>query len=78
MNQKLKELIEFGADIEFRFRGKDYTILPWTDEGIVIGENNGEDSVFDSYEDMVSKYIVDGHVMKDILADIEITFTSGY
>lgn len=77
MNQKLKELVEFGADIEFRFQGKDYIILPWTDDGIAIGEKNGDDSVFDSYEDLISKYVIDGFLMKDILEKIEITFTSG-
>lgn len=77
MNQKLKELVEFGADIEFRFHEKEYIILPWTDDGIVIGEKNGDDSVFDSYDDMVNKYVIDDCVMKDILEKIEITFTSG-
>lgn len=77
MNQKLKELVEFGADIEFRFHGKEYIILPWPDDGIVIGEKNGDDSVFDSYDDMVNKYVIDDCVMKDILEKIEITFTSG-
>ena len=78
MNQKLKELVEFGADIEFRFHGKEYIILPWTDDGIVIGEKNDDDSVFDSYDDMVNKYVIDGCIMKDILEKIEINFTSGY
>lgn len=77
MNQQIKDLVEFGADIEFHFQGKEYTILPWTDDGIVIGEKNGDDSVFGSYEDMINEYKLDGKLMKDVLDKIEITFTSG-
>ncbi len=77
MNQTIKDLVEFGADIEFRFQGKDYTILPWTDNGIVIGEKNGNDSTFDSYENMINEYILDGKLMKDVLDEIKIIFTSG-
>ena len=77
MNQELKELVEFGADIEFCYRSKEYIILPWTDDGIVIGEKNGEDSTFESYEDMVNGYSLDGVLMKDALNEIKIKFTSG-
>lgn len=37
MLQQLKDLIDSGGDIEFSVCGKKYTILPWTDDGIVIG-----------------------------------------
>ena len=78
MFQKLKELVEFGADIEFRYQGKDYTILPWTDDGIIIGlQNSNEDSIFQTYEDMIEEYKLNGKRMKDVLEEIEITFTSG-
>ena len=77
MNQKLKELVEFGADIEFCYGNKEYTILPWTEDGIVIGEKNGEDYVFKTYADMVNKYKIGGVLMKDILSQINITFSSG-
>ena len=78
MFQKLKELVEFGADIEFRYQGNDYTILPWTDEGIVIGlQNSDDDNVFQTYEEMIELYKLNGKVMKDVLEEIEITFTSG-
>lgn len=77
MNQKLKDLVEFGADIEFSYRGKDYVILPWTDDGIVIGPKDGEDSVYGSYDDMINNYVIDGMYLKDILEKIKIDFTSG-
>lgn len=77
MNQNLKELVEFGADIEFCYGNKEYTILPWTEDGIVIGQKNGKDSIFESYEDMINKYKIDGVLMKDVLNKIDITFTSG-
>lgn len=77
MNQKLRELVEFGADIEFCCRDKEYTILPWTNDGIVISEKNGEDHIFESYEDMINKYKIEDVLLKDILNEIEITFTSG-
>lgn len=77
MSKKLKELVEFGADIEFRFQDKTYIILPWTDDGILIGEKNSEDSIFSSYDDMINEYMLDGKLMKDIVDQIEITFTSG-
>ena len=77
MNQKLKELVEFGADIEFCCGNKEYTILPWTEEGIVIGEKDGKDYVFESYDDMVNQYKIGTMLMKDVLNKIKITFTSG-
>ena len=43
---KLKSAIEFGSDIEFSYNNKKYTILPWTDEGIVIGlQGTDNDSI---------------------------------
>ncbi len=78
MYQKLKELVEYGADIEFVFQGNAYTILPWMDEGIVIGlQDSDNDQVFESYDDMINGYLLDGNTMKDVLDNIEITFTSG-
>lgn len=77
LSKELKALVEFGVDIEFECNGQEYAILPWTDDGIVIGENNGDDSVYDSYEEMINGYVIDGMIMKDIMPKIKITFTSG-
>ncbi len=79
MNDELKKLVDFGADIEFTCFGTDYTILPWTDDGISIGIQNDEsqDACFETYEDMIDNYLIDGKKMRDVLDDIRITFTSG-
>lgn len=70
---KFKEAIEFGSDIEFRYKNKNYTILPWTDEGIVIGlQNSDDDSKFKSADELIDNYTIDGNKMKDIIDDIEI------
>lgn len=76
--KSIKELVEYGADIEFRFQGKEYVILPWTDDGIVIGlRDSDEDGIFQTYDEMVNNFVIDGNVMKDILDEIDIIFTSG-
>lgn len=76
--KSIKELVEYGADIEFRFRGNEYAILPWTDDGIVIGlRDSDEDGIFQTYDEMVNNFVIDGNVMKDILDEIDIIFTSG-
>ena len=76
--KSLRELVEYGADIEFKIYGKEYTILPWIDDGIVIGiKDSEEDSIYQTYDDMVNNFAIDGKAMKDILEDIDITFTSG-
>ncbi|MBS6503908.1 MAG: hypothetical protein KH415_20240 [Clostridium sp.] len=70
---KFKEAIEFGSDIEFRYKNKNYTILPWTDEGIVIGlQNSDDDSKFKSADELIDNYTIDGNKMRDIIGDIEI------
>lgn len=70
---KFKEAIEFGSDIEFRYKNKNYTILPWTDEGIVIGlQNSDDDSKFKSADELIDNYTIDGNKIKDIIDDIEI------
>ena len=70
---KLKSAIEFGLDIEFRYNNKDYTILPWTDEGIVIGpQGTDNDSIYQTSDDLINKHKIDGKYIKDIIKDIEI------
>lgn len=70
---KLRNAIELGSDIEFKYKGKMYTILPWTKDGIVIGpQNEDNDSIFKTADDLIDNYKIDGRHMKDILKDIEI------
>lgn len=78
MYQKLKELVEFGADIEFNFCGNSYTILPWVDNAISIGlQNNNDDHIYKTFDEMIDNYQLNGHIMRDVLNQIDITFTSG-
>lgn len=71
--KQLKETIDFGSDIEFRYKGKDYTILPWTDEGIVIGpQKSNEESIYKTADDLINNHKIDGNFIKDIIQDIEI------
>ena len=70
---KLKAAIEFGSDIEFRYKNKDYTILPWTDNGIVIGpQNSDDDSIYKTVDELINNYKIDGKPIKDIIENIEI------
>lgn len=70
---KLKEAIEFGSDIEFKYKNKKYTILPWIEEGIVIGPQNlDDDTIFKSADELINNYIIDGNKIKDIIDEIEI------
>lgn len=74
---KLVELIDFGSDIEFSYKGKSYIILPWVKEGIVIGEQNKDnDSIYKTSRELVDNYKIDGKLIKDIIGEIKIIFHS--
>mgnify|MGYP000253249162 CR=1 FL=1 len=65
--------IKTGSDIEFKYNGKSYTILPWTDQGIVIGpQNSDNDSVYKTAEELVNNHKIEGKTIKDIIDQIEI------
>lgn len=71
--KKLKELIDFGSDIEFKYNDKEYTILPWTEEGIVIGQQNSDkDTIYKTSDELLNNYKIDGKLIKDIINDIQI------
>lgn len=75
--KKLKEAIEFGADIEFRYKEKDYTILAWFDEGISIGpQNSDDDSIYKTSDELINNHKIENKAIKDIINDIEILFMS--
>ena len=78
MKQKLRELIEMGADIEFAYNGKQYTLLAWVAEGISVGEQNNDedDNVFSDFDDLLENYIIDGEKFADIVEDVIIEFSS--
>lgn len=70
---KLKAAIDFGTDIEFKYKDKAYTILPWTDDGIVIGpQNSDDDRIYKTSDELISNYRIDGKLIKDIIQDLEI------
>jgi len=69
----LIKAIEIGSDIEFKYHGKSYTILPWADKGIVIGpQNSDNDSIYETAEELINNYKIEGKAIKDLLNQIEI------
>ena len=78
MKQKFKELIDMGADIEFSYNDKQYTVLAWVPEGISVGEQNNDedDNIFSDFDDLMENYVIDGVKFKDVIEDIVIEFSS--
>jgi hypothetical protein len=77
MLERLKELIEGNGDIEFRLNGRMYTILPWTDDGIVIGpQYSDEESIFQTADELFDGYLIDGVPIRQLADQITITFAS--
>ena len=78
MKQKFRELIDMGADIEFSYNGKRYTLLAWVTEGISVGEqnNDADDNIFSDFEDMMENYVIDGSKFKDIVEEVVIEFST--
>ena len=75
---KFKTIIETSGDIMFDCLDKHYTILTWTDNGITIGEqnNDNDDMVFKSADDLINNYLINGKPLSDIIDNIVITFVS--
>lgn len=77
---ELVDLIENAGDIMFDCLDKHYTILTWTDDGILIGEQITEtqkkerNEYFDSAEELVAEFKVNGIHLYDLLDSINITF----
>lgn len=73
---ELIEQIENGSDIMFDVAKKHFTILTWTDDGIAIGEqfpNDGELQYYESAEDLVEGFMVNGRPLGSLVNDIVIT-----
>lgn len=70
------EIVEPGGDIMFDCHGKHYTILMWTDEPIYIAEQVTEENEaeFDTIEELMNNYMIDGVPLKDRVNEIKITF----
>lgn len=70
------EKIENGSDIMFSVSGKQFTILTWMDDGIAIGEqhpNDGDLQYYDTAEDLVDSFLVDGKPLGSLSSNIKIT-----
>lgn len=77
MRQKLIDLIARGSDIEFSYRGVRYTILPWTEDGIVVGkQGSDDDAAFPDSDALFSGFLLDGKPLSDIADEIELGFSS--
>lgn len=73
--KRLIELIDFGADIEFSFDGKDYAIFAWTDDGIVLVEKNTQtEFVYPNRDDFIQNCKIKDVPILDALPKIDITF----
>lgn len=77
---ELVNLIDNGGDIMFDCLDKHYTILTWTDDGILIGEQITDtqkeeiNEYFETAEQLVSEFKVNGIPLYDLLDKINITF----
>lgn len=78
MINKLRDLVNEQADVEFSYNGKEYTLLAWIDEGISVGEkdNDLDDNIYSDFDDLLNNYRIQGSCFRDILDDIVITFSS--
>ena len=72
---ELVNKIENGNDIMFSVVGKHFTILTWPDEGIAIGEQNSKEKprYFDTPEELVEQFTVDGRSLGELSSKIVIT-----
>lgn len=73
---ELIDKIDNGSDIMFSVMGKHYTIMTWFDEGIGIDEqypNDGNLQYFDSPEELIDGFKVDGKPLGELSGDIRIT-----
>ncbi len=75
---KFTEIVEDGGDIMFDFEDKHYVIEYWTDCPICICEQitTANSREFETVEEMLENYIIDGKPLKDYVKDIKITFKS--
>jgi hypothetical protein len=69
------EKIESGSDIMFDVSDRHFTIVTWLDEGIGIGEQykNEPLKVYDTVEDLISKFKVDNKALEELCDKIVIT-----
>lgn len=72
-----KKIIDTSGDITFDCLGASYTILTWTDKGIVIGkQNDDDDCYYESSDDLIANYKINGKYISDVIDKINVTFYS--
>ena len=77
MYEKIKDLIDFGNDIEFDLNGIMYSIIPWADGKVLIGRQGAdEEAIFENGEALLDNYHIDGQPLKHYVNQITITFSS--
>jgi len=75
--KRLIELVNYGADIEFSYKGKAYTILAWVDGGISIGkQGSDDDKVYSSCDDFIRNCKIDGISIMDALPEMDVLYHS--
>jgi hypothetical protein len=58
-------------DISFSYKGEEYVICPL--DKFYAGEaGNDDDKSFVSFDEMVNKWVIQGHIFKDIIPEIEL------
>lgn len=71
--EEFRQDVEMKFDIEFRFKGIEYTVLSWTDGGPTIGrQNSDEDFQFPDFDAMVDGYKINGVPLRQLVDQIEI------
>ncbi len=76
---ELIDLIENSGDIMFDCLDKHYSVFTWTEDGIFIGEQITEEQpediheYFDTAEELVNNFKVNGIHLYDLLDKIKIT-----
>jgi hypothetical protein len=70
INEFVDDLKNF-YDLEFKYRGKTYSICP-LDGAFVAGEADGEDNMFETLEDLLERFTLEGKPLRDAVLDLEI------
>ena len=69
----LKNSLNIGSDIEFKFNGIAYSIIPSTPKGILFGRQYSDDEqYFSSSDAFIDNCKIEGKQIKDIIGEIEI------
>lgn len=79
--------VNMGLDIELMYKNQGYLICPWDDEKIMIGKQDTDEvkyqtleasdtKIYDTFEEMVNDYEIDGKKLIEIFDKMEIMYHS--